>query len=846
MPNGNGNNLMEVDANELYGLKKASISFFSRLFNILPSEWGRVTECWLISFFFKIGSAIGWTVLTAAFISRFGIRFLPVLFVLNASLIVLGTVFFEKLIKRVKREVLMIQMLLFGAICLFMASFFYDKSPIAFFTLVIFAESVFLAQFSVFIPILVGDRFTPLESQSAFPFVESGENIGGMLGGAVIGLLGAKFAAPWFLYIWIVVLALVIFVFVFASYARRVSLPPMEFRTKPESERLKTTDQLKLVFKSIKQIPFLKGLIVIVLLQWVFMNVLEFQYTKAMEQSVTHRQEATVAMVEGKNMQTSIFGAESAGVGVGETADNRSLTVGEEALLTKTLGTWKGIFHAAALIVQILLASRLITSLGIIGSMLLHPIAMLMSLVGMFLKFGFLSSIIAKVNFESTLVIHKNAYFASQYAFPKSIRDQAAEFLEGIVRPAGTIVGMIFLMFFQTLFAGRDLSVWIHGLMFLIMAGILVHTLQLQKRYTSVTKAQLFSDLPYPEKLNAIEILAQRGHKNSHIILVQKLKESENEPPIVKVKLLAALGGFHDYSTLPDILYALRDANPDVRMEAANALMNFRDIGDKFYYQAFSRYRMVEILKEVFVNEKSASVRSAIIKLFFLIKQADTIAFLLDSLKTQPDEVRADCIYTVGLFKDPSAAHYISPFLDSKNPRVAANAIISLWQFPVYRADLEGRLDAMLKSSDMEFVKAGVFAAGEINFPRRRVLGNLLNSNDLDIQIEAAFALTKAGHAGAFEILLDHFLSASAERFENLRRFFKRLGPGARHMVNQILIHYVSKHLNVMMNKCGDKLLHEMDPHMLENLRRLYTLLDQHEELYEVEEALKRSVPVEA
>ncbi|MBI5413140.1 HEAT repeat domain-containing protein [Candidatus Peregrinibacteria bacterium] len=840
MANGNGNNLIEINPNELYNLKRVSISFFSRLFNILPSQWGRVTECWLISFFFKVGSVVGWTVLTAAFISRFGIKFLPILFVLNASLIVLSTIFFEKLIMRVKREVLMIQMLLFGAICLFMASFFYDRSPMAFFTLVIFAESVFLAQFNVFIPILVGDRFTPLESQKTFPFVESGENIGGALGGIVVGIFGARFATPWFLYIWIVMLALVIFVFVLASYARRTSLPPMEFRAKPESERLKTTDQLRLVFKSIKQIPFLKGLVIIVLLQWVFMNVLEFQYTKAMEQSVTNRQEDTVAVVESKTMQTAVLGIEDTKIVDNEASSDRSLTVGEEALLTTTLGTWKSIFHIAALIVQVLLASRLITSLGIIGSMLLHPIVMLMSLVGMFLKFGFLSSVIAKVNFESTLVIHKNAYFSSQYAFPKVVRDQAAEFLEGIVRPMGTIVGMVILMFFQTLFAGRDLSLWIYGMMFVIMAAILVNTMRLQKRYTSITKSQLFSNLPYPEKLNAIEILAQRGHEDSHLILVQKLKESGEEPPVVRVKLLAALGRFRNYSTLPGILDALYDINPDVRLEAANALMNFHDIGDRFYHQAFSRYRMVEILKEVFVNEKSASVRSAIIRLFSLMKQADTIAFLLDSLKNQSDDVRADCIYTVGLFRDPSAAHYILPFLDNPNPRIVANAIIALWQFPIYRAGLEKRLDSMLKNPDMECIKAGVFAAGEINFSRKRILNDLLNSKDPDVQIEAAFALTKAGHAGAFEVLLDHFLSASAERFESLRRFFNRLSLKARHMVNQILIHYVSQHLDVMMNKCGDKLLHEMDRRMLENLRRLYTLLDQHEELYEVEEAMKR------
>ena len=56
---------------------------------------------------------------------------------------------------------------------LLFASFVCDSSQTAFFILVLIAESIFLlAQFNVFIPILVGDRFTPLESQKHF-LVES-------------------------------------------------------------------------------------------------------------------------------------------------------------------------------------------------------------------------------------------------------------------------------------------------------------------------------------------------------------------------------------------------------------------------------------------------------------------------------------------------------------------------------------------------------------------------------------------------------------------------------------------------------------------------------------------------
>ena len=159
----------------------------------------------------------------------------------------------------------------------------------------------------------------------------------------------------------------------------------------------------------------------------------------------------------------------------------------------------------------------------------------------------------------------------------------------------------------------------IHIVMFLTMVVALLSTIRLQPQYTAITRNQLFSDIPYPEKINAIEILAQKYHDNTPLILARKFAESGNEAPPVRIKLLSALGEFADYDTLPDILEALHDADPDVRLEAAYALMNFKDLGEQFYQHAFSRYRVIETLKEVFLHEKSASVRRAIIRVFSLL-----------------------------------------------------------------------------------------------------------------------------------------------------------------------------------------------------------------------------------
>lgn len=838
-----------MDANNLTynssngnGLKTVSLSFFSKIFNIAPPQWPRVSECWLITFFFKVGSAIGWTVLTAAFVGRFGITFLPTLFVINAVLIILSTFFFERLIMRIKREVLMILMILIAAIGLFFASFLYDRSPFAFFTLIILSESIFLAQFNVFIPILVGDRFTPLESQRTFPFIESADSIGGMIGGGLVGIFAQRFPINWFLYFWIACLACIIFVFIITSFVR-IALPPLPFRISSSTNR-ESKDQIKRVFRSIKIMPFLKGLIAIVLLQWVFMNFLEFQYTKAIQQTITRTPEQTVVKIDSHLFQTAVLSSPDGVKNISTLnpeSHGRSMSVAQQTLLAQKLGQLKGIFHAGALLIQVLFASRLITSLGIVGSLLLHPVIMLMSLVGMFLKFGFVSSVITKMNFEVTNVIHKNAYFASHYAMPKSIRDQAAEFLEGIVRPMGTIISMLFILGLQFAFSGRDLTLWIHLVMFCIMALILIATIRLQPKYTKITKDQLFSNLPYPEKLNAIEILAQKGHKNAPFILIQKLNDiasgTSQEPLLIRMRLLSALGQSKDYNVLPEILDALYDPNPDVRLEAAHALMNFHRIGEQFYAQAFSRFRMIESLKEVFRHEKSAAVRNAIIRVFSLIHEPAIVSFLLEVLHEPSSEIRADCIYTLGLFHDPNTAYYIVPYLKDPDPVIKAKAVVALWQFSKYREQLEQEIKNMLASSHTSEIKAAIFVIGELGLPWKQELFTHMQSADESLQLEAAYALTKSADPHGFAVLLQNILYLPNENFEVIRRFLSRLKPKAKTMVESLLVNFIAHQLHNLAQQYRGKSLAEIDRAVLEQLRRLYTLVDEHEELFAIEQA---------
>ena len=49
-------------------------SLINKLFNVSDSEWPRIFVSWAVTFLYRFGFVIGWTIITAMFVSRFGIN----------------------------------------------------------------------------------------------------------------------------------------------------------------------------------------------------------------------------------------------------------------------------------------------------------------------------------------------------------------------------------------------------------------------------------------------------------------------------------------------------------------------------------------------------------------------------------------------------------------------------------------------------------------------------------------------------------------------------------------------------------------------------------------------------
>ncbi|MEK7145884.1 MAG: hypothetical protein AAB802_01740, partial [Patescibacteria group bacterium] len=362
------------------------IERLNRLMNVSSREWPRILVAWSMMFLARFGFVVGWTLMLSIFLTRIGIEALPFLFLVNALLVITGSLIYRNLMKNVKREVLISFTVIFAAALLLSSLFFLNSNTFLFFAFLLTAVSVFLAQLNILLSLFNEELFSPLESQRTFPLIESAETLGGILGGLTLTLFAETLPSFKFIIIWILT-TLLILPIVLKFNQNTMEIPKTKLEHITENPRT-----LGSSFGKILKTPFLKGLLVVVLLQWALLNLIEFQYTSALED--------TISMVEGATLESQMH------------------------LLMEKLGTLQLVFSAGALFIQLVLASRILVSLGITSTLLVHPVVTLFNLLGLFFRFSFFTSAITRGSFELTQLIFKNAYDSSYYAIPHEDRSE--------------------------------------------------------------------------------------------------------------------------------------------------------------------------------------------------------------------------------------------------------------------------------------------------------------------------------------------------------------------------------------------------------------------------------------
>lgn len=698
---------------------RVKYTLWNRILNINSSELPLVAMCFLVRFFHRFGFVVGWTVIVALLVSNYGIEYLPYLFIANGLFIIASGTFYSRFVRTFKNSSLIIWTVAIACLMIFLTTFLIQKNTIFLFLILVFAESFLLFQLNILISAFVERFFTPLSCQRTFPLIESADTIAMLLAGVILVAFAETLSPHKFFYIWIFSLLPIIPVVLGSNlFCKRCfkKESPCGFSDKKSFFAILTDS----IARS-RKLPFLGMLVVIILAQWIFISLMEFQYTKAVSASV----------ISGFSVPNAVSSYEHA--------------------LVHTLGSLQVLFGGSALLVQILIGSRIITSLGIISSMLLYPVVAFLSLIGLTMNFSYLTGVLARNNTEMTNVLFKNSYHAAFYVLRDKTRELSREFLEGFVRPFAAVTAMSIIVFLQLIFKGGLLQLSTNILLFIVAIIMFVFILSARKKYTEAAAAVLFKDdATFDEKLHAVEILAQKGHKSVPIILSGALKSKKTDIKLKK-EIVRLIGDSEKKDRLPLLLDTLDTDSRELLLIDLNVLSDFAP-GD--IVGSFTEHRFLTTLISLFQKETDLDIKVATLQNIANFDSKEAAAFILNALNDPDDHVKAETLCALKKYSDISITCYVEPFLASENPELKAYACVALWRFHSFKTRILSLFSDMMSSGKCKDVVAAISAIAEIGIKDyRKKFNQLMNSKDFDVSMHAAYGLAKLGYLDSCERL---------------------------------------------------------------------------------------------
>jgi HEAT repeat protein len=767
------------------------ISFWSRLFNVKSGEWSKIIFSWLIRFFYRLGFVLVWTLIVAQFVANYNISSLPYLFIFTAFFTMLGSIGFSTIVDRYSSRAMMISNILLSALVVaFVPVFFSPEDPL-FIGLLLLTVVLFLKQFRLILNGYVEELFTPLQSERTFPLIEAADTLAGVIAGTLIALLVGKIDLIGLLNIaslaFIVIVPL-LFLFSFAP-AKKIELASPKTKVK-KKYGLGVYSNLKAELRDKTYLKFLKGLIWLILLQWFLFNVLEFQYTKAVF------------------TQTASFPVDYGS--------------GFEHAFIHDLGQLFALFSSLALLFQLFLGSRIISSLGVFGSSVVHAVVSFFSFIAMFFNFNFSVSVFAKTNFTVTSVLYNNAYHSAYYAVHEETRAQMREFLEGVIRPIGAILGTLCLIILQNIFAPSVIDYYLNFLMVLIAAFIFYTAYRQQRLYTGVAVAALKENESFHEKVIALDILSQRGHRNGHKILRSIVFDS-SLPLEVRILAIRGLHNFDGVFVVPILFELLTIDEYEIQSAVVRELSEF-DESDFSGISFSQRYAFLNLVDALYSHDQYNE--DFLVDLFSILRyfpDSASVEILFKALESSTLSHRLAAIKTIGYYNDLSLNAKIAGFLDSSIADEQAVAFIALYRTPLFADKSKLLLGDFLESSDSCKTALSLFACGELKLgSKKKMLFKSLKSHDLETRLQAAIALAKLGYRNGIQLILAVVVFGDSDVAIRVLKMIRSLDGEFRDRINRLLKGMVFEEIETILAGAD---VTSLSLDKIVRLRRLYYIL---------------------
>lgn len=719
-----------------------------RAFNVYEHEYGRTSYAWMLKFIHKIGLVAGWTTVIALFVARYGITYLPVLFMVQAAVMICGTIFYSFIVDRFEIRKVIAFTAIAAAICLVLAGFAFENEML-FFPLVIIANGFFIQQISVFLSSYIEDFFSVSEAGRVFPLIESADTFAGLLAGFLLAIPAMGVGGQKVFFIWSVLMMVMIAV-TFFLHPRTSRFYSSLYEMKTASGAVRSgISGIRKGFTNIARIPFLQIIAVFFLIQWFAAQLIEYQFTKVVDEGVLSHG--------------------------GEGGHAESLAHG--------LGMLHMLFFSSALMVQLLLASRILRFLGTVGGLFFHAVMTLMSSISMVVGLGYFTTVMAKNNFEVSGIISKNAYEASYYAFPHGTQKTIREFFEGILAPLATVTGTAALLLTALFFTEKDSLLAINIILFVMTALSVVLSYHLQKQYTALVKTNISRSGSRMAKFNSIDILEQKGHLHGAEVMAS-LMEHEKDPAVLS-KMMKALGRIGSPESIPVIERMLDHGESEVRKTAAGVIGGMKCLLSGKKGIALKRIHIISKLKSVYRESVDQDEKIALMGALCSLEQGN-VAGLIELMRKSDAMMQMECMDILCRYGEKDAMDFLKPMMYSRDEFVRAKAIMSVLAISNSDRNAREMADRMLRSGDIATKRAAYAHLWMMrqNSVQAKMIRSLKDTDPM-VRLYASAGLAKLGRREAIPVLADLLLNQNNLFFGRAKYVLKGVGKGMRKRISE-------------------------------------------------------------
>ncbi len=525
----------------------------SQFLNIKHGETRMVSLVIGIMLFTAGGAALGGTGIETLFIKRFGVDYLPYMFLGLGLTNMLTSFGVSAFLSRVPRAILYITLPLILTIVLIGARIALITDLIWVYPILWLGKEILNSLIGLLVWGVAGFVCDARQAKRLFPIFNASRILGQVIGGFLTGASVAVIGTDNLIYIWSGAMLITFFLVMTLLKNSQVT---QFFSKKSKRKAPSVTKEIRRGFQYVRNSP----LLVSVSLAAILFSVLYFSISLPFSRAATEN-------------------------------------FPDEAGLASFLGVFTGVSTAAAFLASLFIANRFFVRFGIMTALLLLPLIYLGGFGVMIISPAFL--VIISFRFIQTLWLSGMADPAYQAMFnvaPAERRDQVRAFIDGVPGQAGTfiaggllIVGDRFLTPAQLAWIGFIAAVLCTSAIWKARRGYneaLLDALRAGKPQLFYTEggsltglqndvsalAKIIKALNDPDpaiRRVAVEILGYLPTQGVHSLLVQSLHDSDS---IVRVESLRALATSNATTALLDIAASLSDPEPDVRTEAVSTL----------------------------------------------------------------------------------------------------------------------------------------------------------------------------------------------------------------------------------------------------------------------------------